>query len=51
MIDSVQFHPEMTHFDESTASDGGFGATVITSFLALARAYWLERPEPQALDP
>ncbi len=37
---STQFHPEMTRFDESTMTDGGFGKAWMASFLRLARSWW-----------
>jgi GMP synthase-like glutamine amidotransferase len=43
LLYTSQFHPEMSAFDESTASDRGFGATWVGAFLTLSRTWWSER--------
>jgi GMP synthase-like glutamine amidotransferase len=45
LLYTVQFHPEMAAFDESTENDRGFGAAWVTAFLKLARAWWTDREE------
>ena len=37
---TTQFHPEMSSFDESTASDDGAGAAFIRAFLGVAKRWW-----------
>jgi GMP synthase-like glutamine amidotransferase len=37
---TTQFHPEMSSFDESTASDDGAGAAFIGAFLEVAKRWW-----------
>jgi GMP synthase-like glutamine amidotransferase len=48
LLYSVQFHPEMPRFRESSTGDGGFGASFIAAFLARAKAWWAERDEEGA---